>query len=385
MSKELELYIHIPFCVKKCSYCDFLSFPAGQELQEAYVRQLIREIEAQAPLGRDHLVTSVFIGGGTPSLLDPSLILNIMSAVRHSFCVDKDAEISIECNPGSTLRHKFSIYKKAGINRLSIGLQSAENTELRMLGRIHSYEEFLKCYQGARMEGFDDINVDLIDCIPMQTLHTWRKTLRSVCMLRPEHISVYNLIIEEGTPYHDMMEKGLLMLPDEEEQAGIDEFTKSFLSKNGYERYEISNYAREGARCRHNVGYWTGVPYLGFGLGASSYYELERWSNERDINRYLELDFKDRGPAMESLRKDVKKLSEKDQIEEFMFLGLRMVEGVSEISFKERFGKTFDNVYGDIIGDYVKEGLMEWTGSRLRLTDRGMDLSNRVLSDLLLD
>ena len=235
------------------------------------------------------------------------------------------------------------------------------------------------------MEGFDDINVDLIDCIPMQTLHTWRKTLRSVCMLRPEHISVYNLIIEEGTPYHDMMEKGLLMLPDEEEQAGIDEFTKSFLSKNGYERYEISNYAREGARCRHNVGYWTGVPYLGFGLGASSYYELERWSNERDINRYLELDFKDRGPAMESLRKDVKKLSEKDQIEEFMFLGLRMVEGVSEISFKERFGKTFDNVYGDIIGDYVKEGLMEWTGSRLRLTDRGMDLSNRVLSDLLLD
>ena len=382
---ELELYIHIPFCARKCNYCDFLSFCASSEVQQKYINQLIREIENTSSICRDYHVRSVFFGGGTPSLLEPQYITAVMDAIRRSYRLDKDAEISIECNPASTLRHKFSAYKKAGINRLSIGLQSANNDELKLLGRIHTFEEFLKCYQGARMEGFDDINVDLIDCIPMQTLHTWRKTLRSVCMLRPEHISVYNLIIEEGTPYHDMMEKGLLMLPDEEEQAGIDEFTKSFLSKNGYERYEISNYAREGARCRHNVGYWTGVPYLGFGLGASSYYELERWSNERDINRYLELDFKDRGPAMESLRKDVKKLSEKDQIEEFMFLGLRMVEGVSEISFKERFGKTFDNVYGDIIGDYVKEGLMEWTGSRLRLTDRGMDLSNRVLSDLLLD
>lgn len=384
MSKELELYIHIPFCVKKCSYCDFLSFPAGQELQEAYVRQLIREIEAQAPLGRDHLVTSVFLGGGTPSLLDPSLILNIMSAVRHSFCVSEDAEITIECNPGSTLRHKFAVYKKAGINRLSIGLQSAENTELRMLGRIHSYEEFLKCYQGARMEGFDNINVDLINCIPMQTMKTWRKTLRQVTMLRPEHLSVYNLIVEEGTPYYEMQQKGLLMLPDEDEQEEIDTFTREFLSKNGYERYEISNYAREGKLCRHNVGYWTEVPYLGFGIGAASYYDGTRWSNTRDINSYLGAELA-APEGLSGIRAESRRLTEADKMEEFMFLGLRMVNGVSETEFLQRFGRTMDNVYGRVLDKYVENGLIIREGYRYRLSERGMDISNTVLSDFLLD
>ena len=383
-NSDLELYIHIPFCVKKCSYCDFLSFPARAELQEAYTEQLIREISASSVYGDGFRVSSVFLGGGTPSLLEPRLITGIMSAVRHSFCVSEDAEITIECNPGSTLRHKFAVYKKAGINRLSIGLQSAENTELRMLGRIHSYEEFLKCYQGARMEGFDNINVDLINCIPMQTMKTWRKTLRQVTMLRPEHLSVYNLIVEEGTPYYEMQQKGLLMLPDEDEQEEIDTFTREFLSKNGYERYEISNYARDGKLCRHNVGYWTEVPYLGFGIGAASYYDGTRWSNTRDINSYLEAEM----TAPEGLcgiRNEIRRLTEADKMEEFMFLGLRMVKGVSETEFLQRFGRSMDNVYGRVLDKYVENGLIIREGYRYRLSERGMDISNTMLSDFLLD
>ncbi|HIU87623.1 MAG TPA: oxygen-independent coproporphyrinogen III oxidase [Candidatus Avilachnospira avistercoris] len=384
MISELELYIHIPFCVKKCSYCDFLSFPAEAKIQEAYIRQLINEIRAYAPFGRDRIVRSVFLGGGTPSLLEPGLITQIMSAVRHSFCVSKDAEITIECNPGSTLRHKFSVYREAGINRLSIGLQSAENTELRMLGRIHTYEEFLKCYQGARMEGFDNINVDLINCIPMQTMKTWKKTLRQVVMLRPEHLSVYNLIVEEGTPYYEMQEKGLLMLPDEDEQAEIDGFTREFLAKNGYKRYEISNYAREGRECIHNIGYWTEVPYLGFGLGAASYYEGVRWSDTRDIGEYLEADF-GAADTLDKIRKDKHSLDEKEQMEEFMFLGLRMVNGISETDFLRKFGKTLQNTYGSVIEKYLENGLIQKDGYRYRLSEHGMDISNSILNDFLLE
>ena len=384
MTEGLELYIHIPFCVKKCSYCDFLSFPAAIETQEAYVRQLIKEIKASACYGSGRSVSSVFLGGGTPSLLEPGLISEILSAVRHSFCVSEDAEITIECNPGSTLRHKFSIYKAAGINRLSIGLQSAENTELRMLGRIHSYEEFLKCYQGARMEGFDNINIDLINCIPMQTMRTWKKTLRQVVMLRPEHLSVYNLIIEEGTPYYEMREKGLLMLPSEDEQAEIDGFTRDFLSKNGYKRYEVSNYAKEGRVCRHNIGYWTEVPYIGFGIGAASCYEGERWSNTRDIGAYLGAEIEGTG-GLESIRTEKHRLSENEQMEEFMFLGLRMVEGVSETEFLKRFGRTLSGVFGPALDRYTENGLIIREGYRYRLSERGMDISNSILSDFLLD
>ena len=382
MKKEIELYIHIPFCVKKCSYCDFLSFPAGLEVQEAYVRQLQREISANSHFGEGAEVRSVFLGGGTPSLLEAERVVEIMSAIRHSFCVSQDAEITIECNPGSTLRHKFAVYKKAGINRLSIGLQSAENAELRMLGRIHSYEEFLKCYQGARMEGFDNINVDLINCIPMQTMHTWKKTLRQVSMLRPEHISVYNLIIEEGTPYHEMQEKGLLMLPDEDEQADIDAYTRDFLGRNGYQRYEISNYAREGAMCIHNIGYWTEVPYLGLGLGASSYFDGVRWKNTSDIREYLDAD--QEALSAGGLRREEHQLSERELMEEFMFLGLRMVKGVSETDFLLKFGHSMDKVYGAVLEKYLENGLMIKEGSRYRLSERGLDLSNLVLSDFLL-
>ncbi|MBR2531232.1 MAG: oxygen-independent coproporphyrinogen III oxidase [Lachnospiraceae bacterium] len=382
MKQELELYIHIPFCVRKCNYCDFLSFPQPTDVHGRYVTQLLREIRAAAPDCREMIVRSVFIGGGTPSLIGESLIEELMATVRSCYRMAEDAEVTIECNPGSTLRHKFAAYRRAGINRLSIGLQSADNAELKMLGRVHSFEEFLKSYQNARMEGFKNINVDLINCIPMQSLKTWKKTLRTVLMLKPEHVSVYNLIIEEGTPFYQMQEEGLLMMPSEEEQAEIDTFTKEYLARQGYHRYEISNWAREGLECRHNSGYWTGVPYLGFGLGAASYFDRKRWNNTSDLSEYMDFDFV--GDRSGTVRKDVRELSREEQIEEFMFLGLRMTKGISSSSFLSRFGQHLDSVYGKILDKDIISGLIESCDGRYRLTERGMDVSNVVLSGFLL-
>ncbi|MDO4266307.1 MAG: radical SAM family heme chaperone HemW [Eubacteriales bacterium] len=383
MKPELELYIHIPFCAKKCSYCDFLSFCATAELQQKYMNQLIGEIEATSSICVPYEIRSVFIGGGTPSVLEPQYITAVMDAVQKRYYLAKDAEITIEVNPASTLRHKFSAYRRAGINRLSIGLQSADNGELRMLGRLHTYEEFLKAYQGARMEGFQNINIDLINCIPMQTMKTWKKTLRSVLMLKPEHVSVYNLIVEPGTPFEEMQKAGLLMLPGEEETAEIDAFTGEYLAKTGYERYEISNYARPGFACRHNLGYWTEVPYLGFGLGAASYYEGLRWSNTREMEEYLAADFRTRA-GFEAIRKGMHSLSKEEAMEEFMFLGLRMVKGVSETDFLMHFQQKIENVYGEVLRKYLSLSLMEHADGHYRLTPRGMDVSNIIMSDFLL-
>ena len=383
MKSELELYIHIPFCAKKCNYCDFLSFCAPQEIQQAYINHLIEEIRVSSAMCGDYHVRSVFFGGGTPSVLEPQYVTALMDAVKHHYYVDKDAEITIECNPASTLRHKFSAYLQAGINRLSIGLQSADNAELKMLGRLHTYEEFLKAYQGARMEGFQNISVDLINCIPMQTLKTWRKTLRSVLMLRPEHVSIYNLIVEPGTPFADMQKEGLLMLPTEEENAQIDAFTSEYMEKQGYERYEISNFSRPGFACRHNIGYWTEVPYLGFGLGASSFFEDLRWSNTRDLSAYMNADL-NRAAGFEAIRKDVRKLSREEEMEEFMFLGFRMVQGISETDFLMHFQRRVEAVYGAPLQKYVGMGLMRHEDGRYSLTPRGMDVSNQILSDFLL-
>lgn len=384
MKQALELYIHIPFCAKKCNYCDFLSFPAMPAVQTQYLRQLIREIRHTGSACTEYHVSTVFIGGGTPSMLESVQIEEIMAAVRESFALDETAEVTIECNPGSTLRHKFASWKKAGINRLSIGLQSADPTELKMLGRIHSFEEFLKCYQGARMEGFENINVDLIDCLPMQRLTTWKKTLRSVLMLRPEHISVYNLILEPGTPFYEMHKKGLLILPDEDEQAAIDAYTNEFLEKQGFIRYEISNWEQRGHACRHNIGYWTGVPYIGFGLGASSYFEDFRWKNTASLREYMGINFQEGRKAFQTLRKELHKLSREEEMEEFMFLGLRMTAGISESRFLARFGQRIDSIYGAQLEKFTAQGLMERSQGRCRLTPRGMDLSNLVMSEFLL-
>ncbi|SFG39155.1 radical SAM family heme chaperone HemW [Oribacterium sp. WCC10] len=385
--KQLELYIHIPFCARKCNYCDFLSFPVKEQDHAEYVEKLCREIALGAePASENREVSSVFIGGGTPSLIDPRHIVHIMDEVRDHFSVRKDAEITIECNPASTLRYKFSLYKEAGINRLSLGLQSANDSELRMLGRIHAFDDFLKCFQNARMEGFSNINVDLMNDIPGQTLKSWNETLKHVLMLKPEHVSIYNLIVEEGTPFMKMYKDGTLALPDEETASEIDEITRVLTGKYGYNRYEVSNYAKPGYECRHNYGYWSNVSYLGFGLGAASYFSGKRWSNTRDFRRYMELDFSDDMKAGFSLlRTDEQILSKEDQMEEFMFLGLRRIEGISEVEFKQRFQMDIMSVFGSELEKYVSQGFIIHDGYRFRFSDRGMDVSNVILSQFLID
>ncbi len=385
--KQLELYIHIPFCARKCNYCDFLSFPVGVQEQASYVDKLCKEIEITSQdTSIGYEVSTIFIGGGTPSILEPKYIKQILDTVRRHYYVRSDAEITIECNPASTIGYKFAAYKNAGINRLSIGLQSANDDELRTLGRIHVYDDFLKCYQSARLEGFDNINVDLMNDIPGQTDKSWSDTLKHVLMLKPEHVSIYNLIVEEGTPFMDLYNAGALNLPDEDMAVAIDDITRSVTERFGYHRYEVSNYAKPGYECRHNYGYWSNVPYLGFGLGAASYYKGMRWRNTSNFRHYLELDImEERSLGYPTMHTDKQELTRNDQMEEFMFLGLRRIEGISETEFKMRFQIDIMSVFGKQLKEFVDEGLMEHDMYRFRFTPRGMDVSNVLLSRFLLD
>ena len=387
----MELYIHIPFCERKCMYCDFLSFRTLPSVHEDYVKQLIREIRVQGSYCDDYRVDTVFIGGGTPSLLAPELMREIMGAVYESFDISPDSEITIEANPGTLLGNKLPVYHDSGINRVSLGLQSADNGELKGLGRIHTFEEFLKAFQAARMAGFSNINVDLMSGIPGQTVESWKNTLKKVVMLKPEHISAYSLILEEGTPFWEHYGPGKAAgdwtpLPDEDVENQLYHITRTFLESHGYGRYEISNYARAGRECRHNVGYWRGVSYLGVGLGASSYMAGCRFSNLKDLDAYLKLDISpERGLAvLEELHGVMKEQGRKTEMEEFMFLGLRMVQGISEEEFINRFGVRLDTVYGSVIPSLIENGLMKKEGVWYSLTEWGMDVSNYVLSGFLL-
>lgn len=384
-SKQLELYVHIPFCAKKCNYCDFLSFPMKETEHDAYIRKLCEEIERSAPQAAEYEISTVFIGGGTPSLLDPKYISRVLYTIRRFYTVRKNAEISIECNPASTIAYKFAAYRDAGINRLSIGLQSANNEELRRLGRIHLFEDFLKCYQSARMEGFRNISIDLMNDIPGQTERSWRETLRHVLMLKPEHVSIYNLIVEEDTPFMRMQEDGTLQLPPEDTQSAIDALTRTMTEKYGYQRYEVSNYAKPGFACRHNYGYWSDVPYLGFGLGAASCTKEARWSNLRDYDAYLALDlaseFRQGCPVLHA---QYEKRTQQSRMEEFMFLGLRRTAGISEVEFQTRFLTDIHRVFGTPLRRYTGLGLLIHDGYRYRFSERGMDVSNIVLSDFVI-
>lgn len=400
--KKLELYIHIPFCVRKCLYCDFLSFPSDLQTQAEYMDQLRSEILSSGPWYTDYQVDTIFIGGGTPSVLEPEQITLLMQAVRRAFDVAEDAEITIEANPGTRLAGKLPVYREAGINRISLGLQSANNEELKLLGRIHRFEDFLMAFQQARMSGFANINVDLMSAVPGQTADSWKNTLKKVIMLKPEHISAYSLIIEEGTPFgvhygcgeeKKQKEQEEAKAPDplyqwppladEEEERRMYHLTKDLLAEAGYQRYEISNYAKPGQECRHNIGYWTGVEYLGFGLGASSYVNGCRFSNAEDLKTYQNLDFSLDG--LELLHGGIHAQSRKEQMEEFMFLGLRMTEGVSDAAFAQNFGVHMDSVYGEVIEKMLANGLMVQNEKNLALTEWGMDVSNYVMSEFLLD
>lgn len=418
----MELYIHIPFCVKKCAYCDFLSGPANQERQNAYLQALKTEIglagswhrlrkEAdqtrQGPPEPADRVTSLFIGGGTPSSVEAGEIAAVLQQVRDSFALAEDAEITMEANPGTLTREKLQIYRKAGINRLSMGLQSADDRELRLLGRIHTWRDFLENYQAAREAGFANINVDLMSALPGQTAAAWEKTLRQVVECRPEHISAYSLILEEGTPFFERYAGHPEELPDEDSDREMYHLTKYLLAEAGYDRYEISNYSRPGYACRHNVGYWRRVPYLGLGLGASSLYQERRFHNTADMENYIRSLSRDcngqdsrcpghgrtkRGTGQDSeyglerlrqIRQEEEILTCADQMEEFMFLGLRLTAGIREEEFERRFGRTLDSVYGEQLSRLTGAGLMEKTEKGYRLTDWGLDVSNQVFAEFL--
>ena len=371
----LELYVHIPFCVRKCQYCDFLSGPSDEETKDRYIEALLKEIRA-AEHTEDYEIVSVFIGGGTPSALKAEAIASIMRTLQEQFFFCEDAEVTIEANPGTVDLEKLTIYRNVGINRLSLGLQSTDAEELKLLGRIHSYVEFLKSYEWAREAGFSNINIDLMFAIPGQTGEAWRQHLYQVAELNPEHISAYSLIIEEGTPFAEQN----LDLPDEDTEYQMYEDTAEILERYGYRQYEISNYAKQGYMCRHNAGYWQRREYLGFGLGASSLYGGMRFSNTHQMQEYLK---ESRNP--DQIRQDVTVLSRNERIEEFMFLGLRMTEGISEKKFEENFDVRLMDVYGDILQKYEETGFVEHIETKWRLTRKGIHVSNHILADFLLD
>ena len=455
--RKLELYIHIPFCVRKCAYCDFLSAPAGRDTQKQYVNALKREIE-EFPCKKEYKISSVFFGGGTPSVLPGEEIAQIMTLLKKKFVFSEDAEISLECNPGTADEQKLGVYRDCGINRLSFGLQSADNTELELLGRIHTWEAFLTTYEAARRVGFTNINVDLMSALPGQTADSWKETLRKVIALDPEHIYAYSLIIEEGTPFYEKYEEDARkreageqpeFLPSEEEEREMYQLTEELLDEAGMHRYEISNYAKSGCECRHNIGYWDGTEYVGFGLGASSMLRVpesepvgwpiskvqkketfdqttamdcasenveeqkncmtlktgqenmkwekavpadqrcvdqeetqqkkpqySRFRNTADLQSYISGDFSGREEEI---------LTEQDRMEEFMFLGLRMMYGVSEEVFEKRFGRKIDEVYGAVLEKQQKLGLLSRKAGRICLTKRGIDVSNGVMAEFLLE
>ena len=370
---SFELYIHIPFCVRKCAYCDFLSAPGSEEAKASYTEALLREIEAVKTEKRE--VSSIFVGGGTPSALSPSLMGDIFEKIHKSFSVAPDAEITIEANPGTLSKEKLFLYRNVGINRLSLGLQSPEAAELKSLGRIHTYEEFLESFSLAREAGFQNINVDLMCALPEQTYEGWVRNLRTVAALHPEHISAYSLIIEEGTPFA----KRKLNLPDEDTEYRMYEDTAGILAEYGYEQYEISNYAKKDLACQHNVGYWTRKEYLGLGLGAASLWGNQRFSNTSDFSLYLN---NSRFP--EKIRGDRETLSLEAEMSEFMFLGLRMTKGVSKAEFLEGFGVPIESVYGKVLDKYKSVGLLEETEGRIFLTRAGIHVSNGVMAEFLL-
>lgn len=390
MNKAYEkgIYIHIPFCVHKCIYCDFLSAPADDAVKYAYTRALINEIRNTADKQvndkqindnqtRDK-ITSIFFGGGTPSVLPDSCIADILTAVRDCFDIADDAEITMECNPGTVNESRLSEYRTAGVNRLSFGLQSADNNELKMLGRIHTFEQFVESFRLARNAGFNNINVDLMSAIPGQAEATLKDTFDKVIALQPEHISVYSLILEDGTYLADNIDK-FPPVPDEDEDRRMYHMTKERLHSAGYERYEISNYSRKGFECRHNLLYWNRGEYYGFGCSAAGFIGNGRYSDIRDVKKYIEFN-----GDVNRLHENIETLTKEDAMEEFMFLGLRKMAGVDVMDFQRRFGVPIEQVYEKEIKSNIEKGLFMRQGDMLKLTDYGIDICNTVMSDFIL-
>lgn len=376
---NIGLYIHIPFCRQKCLYCDFPSFAGKEGMMQAYVDALTAEIKSRRKEYPKKKVVSIFFGGGTPTALEIPMLEQLMQAVWENWDIAEDAEITTEANPGTLDREMVNALKKMGFNRLSMGVQAWQNRLLKELGRIHTIEGFLENYQAVREAGFENVNVDLMFALPHQTMADWQETVKNITALQPEHISAYSLIIEEGTPFFDRYEKGLLEPASEELDREMYHWAVDYLAEMGYEQYEISNFAKKGRQSRHNRIYWQAEDYLGMGLGSHSYMEGTRFHNRYDLQGYIAA----KGDVS-LLKEEVEVITETDALAEFMFLGLRLTEGVSFERFRTRFGRELYEVYGTQVRELVEAGLLAEDATGIRLTRRGIDVSNVVFEKFLL-
>ena len=372
MNQSLGLYLHIPFCLQKCRYCDFCSFPwQNADAMEAYTDELCRRLGAWSEACRAHRVDTVYFGGGTPTLLPLSCFERLMGCLADRYDLAPDCEITCECNPATADLPYLSALRGLGINRLSIGLQSVHDRELRLLGRAHSYGDFRSLFAAARRAGFDNISADLMYGIPEQTADSFRQSLTSLAELAPEHISAYGLKIEEGTPFAAMADR--LPLPDEDEEFYMYCLCGQVLEKYGYRKYEISNFAKPGKESRHNLRYWKRQDYLGFGVAAHSCFEGARFGNSRDITAFL---------AGEDITAERTRLTEQDKKSEVLMLGLRLTEGL-ELSLLARLWQKTEAQAEDIVLPWLRQGFLKRENGRLSFTDKGFFVSNTILSDLI--
>ncbi len=373
---EIGVYIHIPFCKRKCYYCDFVSYPEKYELQGKYIDKVIQEIEENKKILQDNNVTTIYIGGGTPSSIKPELIKRILNEIYNYTEINNIKEITIEVNPGTATKNNLQLYKNCGINRLSIGLQSTNNDILNEIGRIHNFNQFLDTYKWAREAEFKNINVDLMIGIPNQTIDDVKTSLEKVVSLKPEHISVYSLIVEDETPMKKLIESGKLKLPDEEDERNQYKYTKNFLELNGYKHYEISNFAKPGFESKHNLNCWEQKQYIGLGVAAHSYINGVRYSNTISLEEYLNKDSKDIKEIHETQTID-------DMKKEYMLLGLRKIDGVQISKFEEKFGENPIYLFKNELKKLIQEGLLIIDLDNIKLTEKGLDLANIVWEEFV--
>lgn len=373
--KELSLYVHIPFCKKKCLYCDFPSYSGKDKLMNDYIEALNKEIINKASI---YKIKSLFIGGGTPSYLDNENLGKLLRTISK-LNFTQNAEMTIECNPGTVDKEKLETMKKYNINRLSFGLQSTNDKALKNIGRIHTFQDFKENYLLSRKIGFKNINIDIMSGLPDLDEKESLQDIKNVVELNPEHISLYSLIIEEGTAFYKLYTEGKLNIPEEEVEIDTYRRCKEFLKKAGYNQYEISNYAKDNFECKHNITYWNTEEYIGVGVSASSFIGKKRLRNIDDIKGYIKkINRCEKSYIVESEN------TLEDNMEEFMFMGLRMINGISEDDFKNRFEIHIEEIYNEVLKKNINNNLLIRREGRIFLTEKGIELSNQVMSDMIL-
>lgn len=374
--KEIGIYIHIPFCIKKCEYCDFVSYCNKEKYVPQYINALKKEIKNN--INKEYKITTIYIGGGTPSSIEENYIADIIETIKLNMNDEnlkefKNVEVTIEVNPGTVTEKKLKTYKEIGINRLSIGLQETHDELLKSIGRIHTYEEFLKTYNLARKIGFNNINVDLMIALPNQTIQDIKENLEKIIKLNPEHISVYSLILEEGTPFYNKYNENKIKLPDEELERNMYWYVKNTLENNGYIHYEISNFSKKGFESKHNMNCWNQEEYFGFGVAAHSYNNKTRYSNTNNIEEYIK--------GSNKIIHEEQTLE--DMQKEYMLLGLRKIEGINIQKFKNKFAQNPIFIFKEQLSKLVDEELIVIDGNEIKLTNKGLDLANIVWEEFI--